>query len=89
LTTTSGTAEATAPDVRSAIDRGFDAIEAAFRRQIQRAIVAGLLDVDTDAAATAKSLMLSFQGLLVLARSGAPDLELSIDETFRTLAPSG
>ena len=58
-------------------------IEEAFRRQIERAKQTGHVGPAADAAATAKALLLSFQGLLVLARSGAPDLEAGIDATFR------
>jgi hypothetical protein len=47
------------------------------------------LGVDTDANAVAKALLMSFQGLLVLARSGASDLEASTDATFQALAPTG
>jgi TetR/AcrR family transcriptional regulator, transcriptional repressor for nem operon len=82
LTTTSTHAEATAPEIRSAIDRGFATIEAAFARQIGRAVDAGQLDNGIDSHALAKALLMSFQGLLVLASAGASDLQASIDATF-------
>jgi TetR/AcrR family transcriptional repressor of nem operon len=88
LTTTSAHAEATTPEVRDALDRGFSTIEAAFGEQIERAIAAGQLGTDTDAAASARALMLSFQGLLVLARSGASNLRANIEATFHALMPA-
>lgn len=87
LTATSGSADAAAPQVRAAIDRGFADVEVALRRQVERAAAAGQLDPATDTTAVARSLMMSFQGLLVLARSGATDLEAGIDATFAALAP--
>jgi AcrR family transcriptional regulator len=86
LTTTSAHGEATTPEVRDALDRGFSTIEAAFAEQVERAIAAGQLGTDTSSAASAKALMLSFQGLLVLARSGASDLRANIDATFHAWA---
>lgn len=87
LTTTAGHAEAATPEIQQAINRGFSTIETAFRRQVERAMRAGQIDADPEAAA--KALLLSFQGLLVLARSGASDLQASIDATFQALAPAG
>ncbi len=86
LTTTSGHDEAATEAVRSAVDRGFASIERAFRRQIERAVAVGQLDADADPDAAAKALLMSFQGLLVLARSGAGGLRDGIDATFRNLA---
>lgn len=88
LTTTSAHADAATPDIRSALSRGFGTIEAAFAHQIERAVVAGQLDPDTDVTAVATSLSMSFQGLLVLARCGASDLQASVDATFDTLEPT-
>ena len=88
LTTTAAHTEATTPGIRSALDRGFSTIETAFARQVERAQEAGRLDADLDAGAIAKALVMSFQGLLVLARSGALDLPASVDATFRSLAPA-
>ena len=88
LTTTAGHAEATTPGVRAALGRGFSTIEAAFRQQIENAKAAGHLGTDMDADAAAKALLMSFQGLLVLARSGASDLEASIDATFDAVTRS-
>lgn len=89
LTTTAGHDEAMTPGVGRALDRGFATIEAAFRRQIERAKDTGQLHPETDSAASAKSLLMSFQGLLVLARSGASGLPAGIDATFQRLASSG
>lgn len=86
LTTTSGHDEALTPAIRAALDRGFAVIEQAFGEQLQRAKTAGQLDADVDVTAAATALSMSFQGLLVLARSGANDLPAGIDATFRTLA---
>lgn len=87
LTTTSGHDEATIPEIRFALDRGLAEIESAFRRQIERAIAADQLDADTNTDAAATALLMSFQGLLVLARNGAANLPAGIDATFKTLAP--
>lgn len=85
LTTTSAHAGASAPAVGTALDRGFRMIEAAFATQIERAVDAGQLRADTDVDAAASALSMSFQGLLVLTRSGAPDLGRRIDATFHAL----
>ncbi len=87
LTTTAGSAQADTPEIEQAIKRGFSTIETAFHHQIEQATEAGQVDTDTDPEAVAKALMLSFQGLLVLARSGAGDLLASIDATFSSLEP--
>ncbi|MCH9670562.1 MAG: TetR/AcrR family transcriptional regulator [Gammaproteobacteria bacterium] len=87
LTSTAGSAAGSTPEIRRAINRGFATIETAFREQLQRAITAGQIDIDPQAGA--KALQLSFQGLLVLARSGTRDLQANIDATFESLAASG
>jgi TetR/AcrR family transcriptional repressor of nem operon len=87
LTTTAGHAESVAPDIRAALDRGLNAIEGSFREQIERAKGAGQLSADIDTNAVAKALLMSFQGLLVMARSGVINLQDSIDATFLTLTP--
>lgn len=86
LTTTASHDEAIAPDVRSAIDRGLATIETAFRGQVQRAQVAGQLELGVDPDGVAKAMLMSFQGLLLLARSGACDLAAGIDATFESFA---
>lgn len=89
LTTTAGHAEATTPDIRAALDRGFGTIEAAFRRQLERAKAAGQVDACTDTESVAKALLMSLQGLLVLARSGAGDLQAGIEATMRAVGSNG
>ena len=49
---------------------------------------AGQLRADTDPEILARVLLLSFQGLLVLARSGEPDLSGTIAATFDALISS-
>jgi AcrR family transcriptional regulator len=89
LTATASHADAVTPDIRSALDRGFATIESALTEQVARAVAAGQLDARIDAVAVARSLAMSFQGLLVLARGGAGDLPARIAATFATVAPDG
>lgn len=85
LTTTSGHATAASPAIREALGHGFETIRTAFRTQIARAVDAGQLAPQTDPEATARALLLSFEGVLVLARGGATDLPAAIDATFEAL----
>jgi len=85
LTTTASRADLD-PDVRAAVARGFETIEVAFRSQIERGITGGRIRPDLSVEATAKALLMSFQGLLLLARNGADDLEASVEATFAALA---
>lgn len=87
LTVTAGRSEASTPEVRRRVDRGFETIESGLRRQVERAAAAGQLDAGIDATAAARFLLLAFQGLLVLARSGAGDLPAGIEATFAALGP--
>ncbi|MEM7323248.1 MAG: TetR/AcrR family transcriptional regulator [Actinomycetota bacterium] len=87
LTNTAGGSEAAAPAVATAIRRGLDRIEAALADQLERAVAAGLLDRRLDVAATAKALLLSFQGLLLLARNGDEDLPAGVDAALAALLP--
>jgi hypothetical protein len=64
------------------VSEGLAVIEGAFRDQLERARSAGLLAADTDLDPTAAALFMAFQGLLVLARAGRPDLESAIDAVF-------
>lgn len=88
LTATAGHSTAATPEIRDALHRGFEAIRAAFTTQLSRAVDAGQLSSKTDPEVTARALLLSFEGLLALARSGAPDLLAAIDATFDTLTPT-
>jgi len=86
LTTTASRSESSTENTRHAINRGFEAIETALLLQVQACIDAGQLAADLDPESAARSLLLSFQGLLVLARSGAANLHAHIDATFDSLA---
>ncbi len=86
LTVTAGQAAFDAPEIRAAVVAGFALIEAALRTQVERAQAAGCMRDDIAVDAIASSLLVSFQGVLVLARSGSPGLSASIDATFAALA---
>lgn len=88
LTTTAGAAAKRTPKTQKAIQRGFDAIEAALLVQVERCMKSGQFDSQLDAQATAKSLLLTFEGLLLLARNGADGLRGNIDATFVALQPN-
>jgi hypothetical protein len=64
-----------------------NAIEGAFREQIELVKSAGQLSADTNTNAVAKVLVMSFQGLLVRVPSGAINLQASIEATFLALTP--
>ncbi|MEM8813169.1 MAG: TetR/AcrR family transcriptional regulator [Pseudomonadota bacterium] len=85
LTNTAAHRETQADEVRDALERGLALIEFAFESQIHRAVETGQLSRDTDAAALAKALFMSLQGLLTLVRAGTPDLKTGIDATFSML----
>lgn len=86
LTVTASQAAFQTPEIRAAVTAGFDAIESAFRTQIERAQASGQLRDDVDVDATAMGLLVSFEGVLVLARSGADGLLAGTDVTFAALA---
>ena len=88
LTNTTGRHKMASSHTQQTIDGGFHTIERAFRCQLERAQQAGQLHDGADPEALAKVLLLSFQGLLVLARSGAADLSSTIDAAFDALIPS-
>lgn len=87
LTTTAGQHAGDASVVRSALQRGFDAIREGLRDALRRAQTQGLIAHHVDCDITAASLLLSFEGLLVLARNGAPDLRAAIDTTLAMHCP--
>ena len=58
----------------------------AFQTQIERGRAAGLIRTDVSAAVQATHLLLVFEGLLVLARSGAVDLMDSVDLSLACLS---
>ena len=86
LTITAGQAAASTPEILgAAVNTGFDAILDAFRVALVRARADGELPVDADVDALARRLLLAFEGLLVLARAGAPQLHAGVDATFADL----
>ena len=87
LTTTASQHAGDASVVRAAVQRGFDVIRHGLREALQRAQTQGRLAGRVDCDATAASLLLSFEGLLVLARNGMPDLPTAIDTTLATHCP--
>ncbi len=86
LTATAGQGDGTSDAIQSAVVRGLATIEEAFRVQIGRAVDRSQLTT-SDIEGTAKALLLSFQGLLVLARAGNGGLDAHIDATFDLLVP--
>lgn len=86
LTNTANAAAGQTPEVRLAVAAGLGTIEASFRSALQRALDQGSLSPETDVVATAKALLMSFQGLLVLVRAGAPGLESYVDAAFTPLS---
>ena len=87
LTTTAGQHAGDASAVRAALQRGFDAIREGLRDALRRAQAQGRIADRIDCDITAASLLLSFEGLLVLARNGAPDLRAAIDTTLAMHCP--
>ena len=87
LTVTASQTAFQAPEIRSAVTAGLEVIRSALRVQVERAQAAGQVRTDVDSAVLATSLLLAFEGLLVLARSGAGDLRAGIDATLASLAP--
>jgi len=88
LTVTAGQTAFADEEVRASVTAGLATVETAFRRQIDRARTAGQIRPDADVEGLATSLLLAFEGLLVLARSGAPDLERGIDALFQAHFPT-
>lgn len=86
LTVTAGQPVVQVPVVSAAVAGGFGAIGEAFAVQLGRAIEQGEVAPDADVEALAASLLLTYQGLLVMARAGAQGLEAGVDATFAALA---
>jgi len=76
------------PAIRTAVRAGMDHIRCGFRTQIERGRVTGQIRTDVSAEVQATHLLLMFEGLLVLARSGATDLMDSVDVGLASLSPS-
>lgn len=85
LANTAAHADAHQPEIRDAIHRGWDVIDAAFQRQIERAQQAEQIDPELDPEAVGQALVMSLEGLLTLARASDTDLRPGIDATFRLL----
>lgn len=85
LTVTASQTAFQSAEIRSAVTAGFDAIESAFHTEVERAQAMGRIRSDIDAAALAAALLVSFEGLLVMARSGAGGLTAGIDAIFAAL----
>ena len=62
-------------------------IRRAFRAQIERGKATGQFHTDVGAEVQATYLLLVFEGLLVLARSGTSDLMDSVDLSLASLRP--
>lgn len=87
LTSTAAQTAASSPVVKAALERGFETIETAFRRQLKRAQAAGRLAKNLDIDATAKALLIWLQGLLAIAPNSADGLPAAIDAALNGLAP--
>ena len=85
LTVTAGQAAFLDPEIGAAVRAGFEVLEAAFHVQLERGQATGQLRNGIDVAALATTLLASFEGLLVLARSDADGLPAGIDATFGAL----
>ena len=85
LANTAAHAEAQVPEVRAAIFRGWDMLDAAFREQIIRAQRAEQVGAHLDPEALSQALLMSLQGLLTLVRAGTTDLRPGIEATFSLL----
>ncbi|MEL6178434.1 MAG: TetR/AcrR family transcriptional regulator [Myxococcota bacterium] len=85
LSHTAAHADGSIPEVRDAIYRGWNLLDVAFQKQIERAQRTGQLDADLDVEAVSKALLISLQGLLTLVRAGVTDLQPGIDATFSFL----
>lgn len=87
LTTTSGQGAISAPEINEAIARGLSQIEKALTGQAARAQLEGDIRSDLAAEAVGAMLMISFQGFLVLSRSGSSGLAKKVEELFLFLKP--
>ena len=75
------------PAIGAAVRAGMDHIRSGLQTQIERGRATGLIRTDVSAAVQATHLLLVFEGLLVLARSGAVDLMDSVDLSLACLSP--
>ena len=75
------------PAIRTAVIAGMDRIRSGFRTQIERGQATGQIRTDVSVEVQATQLLLMFEGLLVLARSGATDLMGSVEASLSSLCP--
>ena len=86
LTVTSSQTAFQDPAIRAAVREGMDRIRLGFRRQIERGQSSGMIREDVSADVQAAHLLLVFEGLLVMARSGATDLMDGVELSLAGLA---
>ena len=89
LTVTAGQEDFENADVRTSVSAGLMTIEQGFRRALEQAQVCGQLRDDANLDALAALLLVSFEGLLVLARSGRAGLGAAIEQLFAGLPLTG
>jgi AcrR family transcriptional regulator len=87
LTVTAGQAALSDAGVWAAVDAGLGSVESALRAQVVRARDFGRTGPGTDVDALAAVLLLAFEGLLVLARSGRPGLGVAVDQLLTACFP--
>ena len=88
LTVTTGQAALSGAGVRSAVDAGLGLVESALRDQVARARELGRTDPGADVDALAALLLVAFEGLLVLARSGRTGLAPAIEQLLTACFPA-
>ena len=76
------------PAIGDAVRAGMARIRDAFRSQLERGRATGQIRTDIGVDAQATHLLLVFEGLLVLARSGAGNLMNGVDLSLSALRPS-
>jgi TetR/AcrR family transcriptional repressor of nem operon len=87
LTTTSQQSARDVPAIGAAIGRGLELIEVAFRRTLDRAVGQGRT-LASPSPEVARTLLQSFQGVLVLARCGFDQLDVTVNRTLDALLMS-
>jgi TetR/AcrR family transcriptional repressor of nem operon len=88
LTITAGQSASADPGVRAAVNAGLAAIDEAFHRQVRRAERQGRLLPGADPDAVSAGLLLAFEGLLVLARTGRLGLGRAAAGLFAAFFPT-
>ena len=87
LTVTASQTAFKEPAIAAAVRTGMDHIRRAFQAQIERGRATGQVRTDVSSEVQATQLLMVFEGLLVLARSGATDLMDSVDLSLACLHP--